>query len=103
MWGVHLYLGHQFRQLHIDFRIQTHVRPRHQRDRQDQQGNQHTEYLNLTFDEVIYLMGGGVDTIHRLFICENNRKSTFLGNIFLHGKIQSNFLIYKGVYGLGVP
>ena len=30
---------------HYDFRIQTHVRARYQRDRQDQQGNQHTEYL----------------------------------------------------------
>ena len=35
---------------------------------------------------------------HPLFMCENLRKRKILD-----GKIKTNFLIYRSVYGLGVP
>ena len=49
-----------------------------------------TLFFNVTLDWVFITLifdggGGGVDYLKPIFICENNRKSNFLG-FFLHGK-----------------
>ena len=48
-------------------------------------------------------IGWRVDSIHLLFIRQNNRKSNFWEPMFLHCKIKPIFLAYRAVYGLGVP
>ena len=57
--------------------------------------------FNLTFGWMFFTHsfdGGGGDSIHPLYICENNRKSKCFGTN-LHGKIQPIFLTYWGVHG----